>query len=526
MHLYNRTFLCIVLCAAAVAAQAQSWQFVGSRAMGMGGAGVATAYGPDAQYWNPAGLAQDEDLNETGLLFNVGADLQATKNVLEGVRNLTEMADQYKALSKKIDGSDAAIANAENISTLFKGLNDISKLIGANSGALVNANGGAGLKIKNFAVTARALGTGAIRPVIDTDNIKFKVGATGLTLGATTAPAVAANVSSATKLKNAIDSYGLFTALNSLLGGTYANSTDLANAIINAMDSYAVSTDVIANTVDTVISNLGGASEILDKYATASGSYEQNETLAMAEAATFGEVSLGYGQRVIRGLKLGANLKVINGYTAQSGVMILKDDQDIGDILNKAYDNKKESTNFAVDAGALLNFSELFDKEIFLRPQIGLTAKNINGPKFDRPDVPAEFVGTPLDTNWTRDKYQLKPQLRAGAAINPVKNITLAADLDITENDTMIANIKSRQLGVGMEINLFNRPKFHIPLRVGYNTNLAESNVSDFYTAGIGLNMLHFYLELAAAVSSDTNKVEDYTIPNSAAVSLSLGFLF
>jgi len=520
-NFYKMMFACLAM-ALAIAAQAQSWQFVGSRAMGMGGVGVATAYGPDAQYWNPAGLAQEDDLNETGLLINVGADIQATKNVLEGVSGLTDMANQYKSLSKKIDGTDASMANASDISTLFKGLNDISKLIGQNSGALVNANGGLGLKIKNFAVTARALGTGAITPVIDTERIRFKTGGTGLTLGATTVPSVAANASMATKLQNAIDAHGLFNALNSLLGGTYANSADLANAFVNAIGT---DTTTVANTVNTVIDNLGGAADILNKYTSASGSYKDNQTLAMADVATFGEMALGYGQKVIPGLKLGANIKVLTGYTAQSGVMILKDDEKIEDILDKAYDNKKESTNFAVDFGALVNFAELLDKEIFLNPQVGLTAKNINGPKFDRPDVPAG-MDPAIAANWKHDKYQLKPQVRGGVAINPIKNMTLAADLDLTENDTLIDGLDSRQLGLGMEINLFNRPKFHIPLRLGYNTNLASSNVSDFITAGIGLNMLHFYLELAGAVSTDTTKVDDTTIPNSAAVSLSLGFLF
>ena len=523
LHNTTRSLLFVALCAAtATLAHAQSWQFVGSRAMGMGGVGVATAYGPDAQYWNPAGLAQDEDLNETGLLINVGADIQATKNVLEGVSNLTDMADQYKNLKNAI--SSGATADAQNISTLFKGLNDISKLIGQNSGALVNANAGLGLKIKNFAVTARALGTGAITPVVDTKNIRFNTGS-GLSLGTNTGtPSLAANADMATKLKNAIDKYGIFDALNALLNNPYTDSTDMANAIVNAIST--TDTDLVANTVNTVIDNMGGASDILNKYNSAGGSYEDNETLAMADAATFGEVSLGYGQRIIPGLKLGANVKVLTGYTAESGVMILQDDQKIEDILDKAYDNKKNSTNLGVDVGALVNFSEMLDKEIFLNPQIGLTAKNINGPKFDRPDVPAELVGTAIANQWNKDKYQLKPQLRGGIAINPIKNITVAADLDITENDTMIAGLKSRQLGLGMEINLFNRPKFHIPLRVGYNTNLAESNVSDFFTAGIGLNMLHFYLELAGAVSADTTKIDGNNIPNSAAVSLSLGFLF
>ena len=61
---------------------AQSWQFVGARAMGMGGAGVATAYGPDAQYWNPAGLTQEEDVNETGLLIDAGANSACTPEML------------------------------------------------------------------------------------------------------------------------------------------------------------------------------------------------------------------------------------------------------------------------------------------------------------------------------------------------------------------------------------------------------------------------------------------------------------
>ncbi len=521
-NLFKMTFVCLFL-ALAMTAQAQSWQFVGSRAMGMGGAGVATAYGPDAQYWNPAGLAQEDDLNETGLLINVGADMQATKNTLEGVRNLTEMADQYKNLENAISGGQKA--NAENINTIFKGLNDISKLINANSGVLVNANGGLGLKIKNFSVSARAIGTGAITPVVDTKNIQFNTG-TGLTLSTVTAaPSTAANTDAANTLKNAIEKYGILEALNRLLGDLGYDSTQMANAIINAMDENGASPDVVSQTVNTVVENLGGASEILNQYAQATGSYKDNETLAMADVATFGEMSLGYGQKIIPGLKLGANVKVLTGYTAQSGVMILKDNEDIGDILDKAYDNKKSNTNLGIDLGALVNFSELLDKEIFLNPQVGLTAKNINGPKFNRPDVPAG-MDPAIVAHWNHDKYQLKPQVRAGVAVNPIKNMTVAVDLDLTENDTLVKGLDSRQLGLGMEINVFNRPKFHIPLRVGYNTNLASSDVSDFITAGIGLNMLHFYLELAGAISTDTTKVEGNTIPNSAAVSLSLGFLF
>ena len=517
-----RSFVIASLCVLLFpSAQAQSWQFVGSRAMGMGGAGVATAYGPDAQYWNPAGLAQEEDLNETGLLLNVGADMQATKDVLEGVRDLTDMSKQYKNLAAAIAGN--AEANAENISTIFKGLNDIDKLIGNGAGALVNANGGLGFKMKNFAVSARAIGTGAITPFVDTKNLKFNTGA-GLTLGATTQ--TAGYESATARLAQAIDDKGVLSSLNTLLNQSYADSTEMANALINAALDNGATTTQVEQMVKTVTGNIGGAAGLINQAASATGSYDTNETLAMADAATFGEVALGYGAKVIPGLKLGANLKVIDGYTAQSGVMILSEDKKVKDILDKAYDNKKSSVNLGVDVGALVNFSELLDKEIILNPQVGLTAKNLNNPKFDRPDVPTEFVGTAIADHWNTDKYELKPQVRAGVAVNPIKDITVAADLDLTENDTLLSDIDSRQLALGMEINLFNRPTFHIPLRVGYNKNLAESDMSDFFTAGIGLNMMHFYIELAGAISNNTTKVDGKDIPNSAAASLSIGFLF
>ena len=503
---------------------AQSWQMVGPRAMGMGGAGVATAYGPDAQYWNPAGLAQDEDVNETGFLINAGVGLETTKNVLEGVSNLSEMSDQYKSLKDDID-HDRAIS-AENISTVFKGLNDVSKMIGKDMGALINADAGVGFKIKNFSLSVRALGTGAILPVVDTKNIQFNTGSAGLILGSPTATLSTQNQTTAQALADAIDAHNLFNPLKNLLNATSCNnSLELATAMIDAAASYGVTEAQIAQAIGVAIDNMGGASEIINMADSATGSYKDNETLAMADTAAFGEVSLGYGMRVIPGLKLGANFKVISGYTAQSGVMIMEEDQKIEDILDKANDNKKNTTNIALDIGALVNLSEITGRDILFNPQFGLTARNINGPKFDRPDLPA---GTPaaIAANWRTDKYQLKPQLRAGVAVNPARWMTLAADIDITENDTMIKAIQSRQLALGAEFNLVNSQKFNLPLRVGFNKNLAEENMSPVYTAGIGFNMIHFYIELAGAISTKTVKIEDNDIPTSAGASLTLGFLF
>ena len=344
-------------------------------------------------------------------------------------------------------------------------------------------------------------------------------------LGDTSSPGSASNQSAAVALAASLDVNGVFTALNSLFNNAYADSTALANAIVNAAVAQGASEAQILDMLGVATSNMGGAAEIINMAASAEGSYKDNETLVMADAATFGEMSLGYGQQVIPGLKVGGNFKVISGYTAQSGVMVLTENEDIKDILDKAYDNKKNSTNIGIDLGVMGNLSQLLDKELFWNPQVGLTARNLNSPKFDRPDAPAD-INAAIARNWRTDKYELKPQVRLGAAVNPFKWMTAAADIDVTENDTMIDSIKSRQLALGLEFNVVNGQRFNMPIRVGYNKNLAESSVSPFYTAGIGFNMMHFYIELAGAISTKTTKIDDTSVPNSAAASLTLGFLF
>lgn len=502
---------------------AQQWQLVGPRAMGMGGAGVATSYGPDAQYWNPAGLASEDERNEAGFLINAGATLETTDKVLESVDRLSDMSHRYNDLKNTINSG--GIPSADNISTLFEGLNEISKLIGNNMGVLANGDAGLGFKFKNFAFSSRALGTGAVRPVIDTQNIQFYTGSTTFVPDNPTTPSNATNASTAVILANAIDANNLLAGLNSLLNTSYANSSQLANALINAAASYSISPDKIAQAINTAIENMPGASEIIQLYGSSSGSYKDNKTLAMGDVAAFGEAALGYGTRIAKGVKIGGNVKIISGYLAETGVMLLSDHDDFSDIIDKAKDNKKNTNTWAVDLGALVNLSELTGKNIWWNPQFGVTARNINGPKFDRPDAPAGIDAAVL-AQWNTDKYQLKPQVRAGASFNPFNWMTLATDIDVTENDTLLDGIKSRQLALGLEINLVNGRKFNMPLRLGYNKNLAESSLCPFYTAGIGFNMLHFFVELAGAVSTKTSKVDGRTIPNSAAASLTLGFLF
>ena len=522
--IFRNAVLCTAALFVASAAGAQQWQFVGTRAMGMGGAGVATAFGPDAQYWNPAGLAQDEENNKTRILLDGGVSVEATKDTLEGIRELTEMSRQYKSLKNAITSGNKA--SAENVDTLFKGLNNIAKMLGNEVGALAHADVGLGMTMKNFAVGIRTLGTGAITPVVDTKRLEFYTGSYTL-LGSPTATLNPVQQTAAQVLAAAIDANGIFDSLKTLLNASScSNSLQLATALVDAARSYVgVSDEDILKAFDQAAGYIPGASALINLAGNADGSYKDNETLVMVDAATFAEAGLGYGQHVLPGLKVGGNFKVISGYTAESGVMVLTKDEKIQDIFDKAYDNKKNSTNIGIDVGVMGNLSQLLDKEIFWNPQFGLTARNINNPKFSRPNPPAD-INAAIARNWRTGKYELKPQLRAGVAVNPVKRLTAAADIDVTENDTLLDSIKSRQLALGLEFNVINHPRFTMPLRLGYNKNIAVGTVSPFYTAGIGFNMTHFHIELAGAMSTKSTKIDGNDIPNSTAASLTLGFLF
>ena len=88
------------------------------------------------------------------------------------------------------------------------------------------------------------------------------------------------------------------------------------------------------------------------------------------------------------------------------------------------------------------------------------------------------------------------------------KRMTIAADLDLIENEPLLANdsfdsLKTQYLAVGAEFNAFKILKF----RLGTAKNIA-SGVSDGakdveYTAGVGI-WLGFNLDVAALINDNT----------------------
>ncbi|PCI40405.1 MAG: hypothetical protein COB53_01375 [Elusimicrobia bacterium] len=246
-----------------------------------------------------------------------------------------------------------------------------------------------------------------------------------------------------------------------------------------------------------------------------------NDSAIHLRGGNFTEIGVGYAHEIMEtGLVFGLNLKGIIGRTGFAAI-ILKN-QDTGNGGFGDFDNNTASSfQPGIDAGVLWDMRETFDG-IPMRPRIGIVGRNLNNPKFTNPGA-ATLVGEP-------SKLSVQGQARAGFALSPMKFWHLSADFDLTENLTLIDGFNTRYAGVGTEINLINRPRFNLPFRAGIKKNLANTASGVSYTAGLGLNFFHFTIDIAGQISTKRTSIQtkgtSEKIPNSAAASLQLGFLF
>lgn len=102
------------------------------------------------------------------------------------------------------------------------------------------------------------------------------------------------------------------------------------------------------------------------------------------------------------------------------------------------------------------------------------------------------------------NKFKLEPMARVGLAYKPptLQWITLAVDLDLTENEPAGLDSKTQFLGFGVEFDAFRTAQ----LRLGYRHNLSSlpSDLdSGMYTAGFGFSPFGAHIDLAIAGNDD-----------------------
>ena len=135
------------------------------------------------------------------------------------------------------------------------------------------------------------------------------------------------------------------------------------------------------------------------------------------------------------------------------------------------------STSYGIDVGAMYRPSS------WLR--FGMIGKDLNQPTFDAPG------GL---------QYKLTPQVRGGVAVSPWSTMTITADMDITSNQTLVPGLKSQVLSLGMEQTILSE---FLSLRVGTYKNVQDAGSIFTPTAGLGIRIYSFRLDLAGGYDFD-----------------------
>ena len=257
----------------------------------------------------------------------------------------------------------------------------------------------------------------------------------------------------------------------------------LIDGIITAANATADGSDLTA---------LENNSVVADQLASTANVVDNLQSNLAARGAIISEVGLSLSREVnIAGhdIAVGITPKAVKVKTFHYvlGVNTADVDTDKG---------TKEFSDFNLDVGIAKDYGNNW--------KTGLVIKNLIGKEYDT----APFIETGL-TAVAPAKIKVDPQVRLGIA-HSNEWLTVAADLDLTENEPVGFESKSQYLGIGAEMDLFDWVQF----RAGYRHNMSDSDTS-IPTIGFGFSPFGVHMDLALAGNSDE-----------VAVSFQLGFRF
>lgn len=400
---------------------------VGGQSISMGGAGVASASGSLAGYYNPALLANKKGVEVS---LGLGAGIREN-NIGEQINTIADL--ELEAVV------DRVAANAP--------------VSGSNSAADVR-------DIVKGQETLKEIGDENGIAIIPTAHLAAQYDNMGIGIFMTGDIVVSANINQ--------------------------NYTDL---IFEDQGKYY--------TYDATTDRYGTADK--DAYEASSLQYalDNGLTTINAQGLALTEVPVSYAHafEVPMGqLSVGASVKLMQGTTYTQTLDIDDKDATNEDTLKE---NKRDTSNVGVDLGVLFKPSKLSDL------QVGLVAKNLNAPSFDTANGNAIKVDT---------------QIRTGAQYRLGDTLSVAADLDLTTNTTLINGYDSQMFGGGVNY----QPVSWFSLRGGLMQNLANQNDGLIYTGGISLGVQQFYLDIAAQMASNTGEYDGQSIPKYGKVNVAL----
>ena len=501
----------VILKMGAVPIFASSFKILGTRPLGMGGAFVAVAEDAIAQYWNPAGFALQKGLD---IQIPVGVSIETTQGLLKEVDDLGDMAKTVSQIqnSQKNPGT----FSKDLLDEFVMAINELDDLNKSGLGLILDINAGLNIRFRNLGLGVINITELGADPDLDLENIG---------LGTIDSDALKdlcqdfngdgqnGNPSLSESQKDIARDVAkvLDTLVPAGPGVSDWDNLKIAEELVSAGLDEGLPEEVVREVAKTIAEAAG---KLVKGGGTGSdGGFNNNQTNIRLNGLMLFEVPVTYARALpwVNNLYVGGNLKFMYGTVGFAQFDVFSGEDLTKSLYEDYKDNYKTSTTIGVDIGALYDLKES------LGLRFGMVARNLNYPSFAQPKE-AKAVGL--------DKYVIEPQVRIGAAYWPLNFITLSADLDVTNNKTVLPGYQSRMFGLGAEVNILNKSWLNLALRGGFMDNLSESYGSMF-TAGLGLNLFHLQLDFAGAISTKTTSIGDsQKFPTSAFGSFGLSVNF
>jgi hypothetical protein len=190
------------------------------------------------------------------------------------------------------------------------------------------------------------------------------------------------------------------------------------------------------------------------------------------------EVRLAYGRTLAGVLEVGGAARIVFGRTFFTRCAVFDcGDENLTELVRDAFHkNARGSTDFTFDLGARLNLGIL---------KVGVVGIALNQPTFDV----AAVAGAPASVPLPR-------QIRGGVSVDALPFLSLAADADLIEGDTLAPGAHSRQVSLGAEARI---PV--LKLRAGAMRDLAATDPHWTYSAGVGLSAAVVALDVGVLMS-------------------------
>jgi len=472
---------------------ASSFKILGTRPLGMGGAFVAVSEDAIAQYWNPAGFALQKGLD---IQIPIGVSMETTEGLIKEVDDLGNMAETVQEIMETQESGGPF--DPDLIEAFTSAINELDDLNKSGLGLVLDINLGGIVRFRNLGVGVINITELGTDPYLDLVNIGLGV-STGTVTDALNALCVDVDLD----LTNGDGPGGLWDLTSSqqsiadslavsLSGVGTPNKPGWNN---QAIAEELVVAGVLAGLTDAEIETVVGTiADGLELWAPLGGvGFSENDTNIRFNGITLFEAPVTYARELpwVKNLYVGGNVKLMYGTVAYAQFDVFSGEDLTQGLYENYKDYTKTSTTIGVDIGALYDLKES------LGLRFGMVIRNLNYPSFSQPQK-AKEAGL--------DEYVIEPQVRVGAAYWPLSFITLSADLDITNNKTVLPGYQSRMFGLGAEVNILNRSWLNLALRGGFMDNLSESYGSMF-TAGLGLNLFHLNLDFAGAISTESTSI-------------------